>query len=194
MDRLSFEVIYVPPLRERLGDVLLLADYFAGRMAYELGWEQVPRISREAGRALEAYDWPGNVRELKNVIEPAVYKSPTPEIQRISFNPFVSPWKDRLGDGGTGEAGGDTGQDAALADAWEGAGIGAGLLPASGGGGDGNVIQALAAKPLKEAVGLFETYRLQAALATCRFNQKEAAAHLGLTYDQFRGLKKKHGL
>jgi len=40
LDRLSFEVIYVPPLRERKGDILVLSNHFAGRMAFELGWEK----------------------------------------------------------------------------------------------------------------------------------------------------------
>ena len=184
LDRLSFEVIYVPPLRERAGDILLLADYFAGRMAYELGWDQVPALSREARDALEAYDWPGNVRELKNVVERAVYKSPGPVIRKISFNPFVSPWNDRLGDG---TAGGTPQNE-------NRGGIAAGTTGLPSVPGSGEEMAALAEKPLKEAVSAYEKYRLSEALSTCRFNQKQAADRLGLTYDQFRGLKKKHGL
>ena len=48
LDRLSFEVLIVPPLRERREDILLLANYFAGRMAVELGWEEIPQFSPEA--------------------------------------------------------------------------------------------------------------------------------------------------
>ena len=48
-------------------------------------------------------------------------------------------------------------------------------------------------KPLKESIRVLEHHRLCAALSACRFNQKKAADLLGLSYDQFRGLKKKHG-
>jgi psp operon transcriptional activator len=72
-DRLSFEIIELPPLKDRPGDISLLAHYFGARMARELGWESAPVLSPEVLSALEAYDWPGNVRELKNVIERAVY-------------------------------------------------------------------------------------------------------------------------
>ncbi len=184
LDRLSFEVIYVPPLRERAGDILLLADYFAGRMAYELGWEEVPDLSGPACKALEAHDWPGNVRELKNVVERAVYKSPTPLIRQISFDPFVSPWQDRLGDGLL-EAAGDNGPGEVSETAAQ--------LPEAGEKASAG-LAALENLPLKEAVFAYEKYRLSDALSACRFNQKQAAARLGLSYDQFRGLKKKHDL
>lgn len=54
--------------------------------------------------------------------------------------------------------------------------------------------QDLREQPLKDAVALLEKYRLVSALESARFNQKSAARNLGLTYDQFRGLKKKHHL
>jgi len=88
LDRLSFEVIFLPALRERKEDILFLANHFAVRMAYELGREDIPRFSEQAIQALEAYPWPGNVRELKNVVERAVYRADTPLITRITFNPF----------------------------------------------------------------------------------------------------------
>lgn len=75
LDRLSFEVIALPPLREREGDVLLLAHLFAARMAQELSLAQAPPFSDEAAAAMEAHPWPGNIRELKNVVERAVYRA-----------------------------------------------------------------------------------------------------------------------
>ncbi len=74
LDRLSFEVLYLPPLRDREGDVTMLANHFAARMAFELGREEVPVFGDAAMAELEAYAWPGNVRELKNVVERAVYR------------------------------------------------------------------------------------------------------------------------
>jgi len=85
LDRLSFEVIYVPPLRNRKEDIFILASHFAARMAFELGRDDIPEISSQALLALESYPWPGNVRELKNVIERAVYKSSSNKIIEISF-------------------------------------------------------------------------------------------------------------
>jgi psp operon transcriptional activator len=76
LDRLSFEVINLPPLREREGDVPRLARLFAARMAGELGLDQAPAFTPEAIKALERHPWPGNVRELKNTVERAVYGHP----------------------------------------------------------------------------------------------------------------------
>src|SRR5690606_35895819 len=69
--RLNVFVIYIPPLRERKPDVLLLADPLLQRFAQEHG-KDIRRISTPAIDMLTAYHWPGNVRELQNVIERAV--------------------------------------------------------------------------------------------------------------------------
>ena len=88
LDRLSFEVLYLPPLRERTGDIMLLANHFAAKMAFEMGRTEIPRFTNEAVAALESYGWPGNVRELKNVVERAVYRSDSSLVKEIVFNPF----------------------------------------------------------------------------------------------------------
>ena len=88
LDRLSFEVLFVPPLRDRKGDIALLASHFAARMAQELGVAQAPAFSDEAMAALERHLWPGNVRELKNVVERAVYRSESATIAAVEFDPF----------------------------------------------------------------------------------------------------------
>src|SRR5215468_12266644 len=90
LDRLSFDVLLLPPLRERREDILLLASHFAARMAFELGYAEVPRFSDAAAVALERYAWPGNVRELKNVVERAVYRTDAALITDIVFDPFPS--------------------------------------------------------------------------------------------------------
>ena len=69
--RLNVFAIFVPPLRERKPDILLLADHFLTKFAKELG-RSVKRISTPAIDMLMCYHWPGNVRELANVIERAV--------------------------------------------------------------------------------------------------------------------------
>ena len=92
LDRLSFEVLFLPPLRERKDDILLLADHFAARMSFELGRQEIPRFSDKAVQAMIAHRWPGNIRELKNVVERAVYRATTDRIADITFDPFQSPY------------------------------------------------------------------------------------------------------
>jgi Nif-specific regulatory protein len=69
--RLNVYPIYMPPLREREADLLLMADYFLEKYAEEYG-KDIKRISTPAIDALTRYHWPGNVRELENCIERAV--------------------------------------------------------------------------------------------------------------------------
>ena len=99
LDRLAFDVITVPPLRERPGDILLLARNFGLAMAQELKRSVFAGFTAEAERVLEAHGWPGNVRELKNVVERAVYRTEDPDapIDRIVIDPFVSPFRPRSG-------------------------------------------------------------------------------------------------
>ncbi len=69
--RLNVFPIYVPPLRERKSDILLLADYFVEKFGKNSG-KNVRRVSTAAIDLLASYHWPGNVRELENCIERAV--------------------------------------------------------------------------------------------------------------------------
>src|SRR5262249_57351444 len=72
--RLSVFPIYMPPLRERMSDVRLLAQFFVDKFSRDLH-RQGLQLSPEAARMLEEYSWPGNVRELQNTIERAVILS-----------------------------------------------------------------------------------------------------------------------
>ena len=167
LDRLSFEILIVPPLRERQEDILLLANHFAGRMAVELGWEEIPDFSPEATKALEQYSWPGNIRELKNVVERAVYRSDSLTIGDIDFDPFRSPYQTR---------------DQAPESPMDRPGID---RPSP------HQISPIE-KPMKEAVWDLKIQMLEAALVQSKFNQKKAAEILGLTYHQFRGLYRRY--
>jgi psp operon transcriptional activator len=95
LDRLAFDVITLPPLRERREDILPLAQHFAVKMSGELGLELFQGFSEAARKALLDYRWPGNVRELKNVVERAVYTSLGDDraISSSNFDPFASPWR-----------------------------------------------------------------------------------------------------
>jgi transcriptional regulator with GAF, ATPase, and Fis domain len=69
--RLNVFPIQVPPLRDRLDDIPLLAKHFVELSTKELKCAK-PRLTRAAVTQLQSYDWPGNVRELRNVVERAV--------------------------------------------------------------------------------------------------------------------------
>jgi len=168
LDRLSFEVVTLPPLRARSGDVPVLADHFGRRMAAEMSrdWEG---FSPEALDSLIDYRWPGNVRELRNVVERAVYRwEQGGPIGHIEFDPFQSPHRP----GGSGH-------------------------PAP-------LVEHVAAAPpppgeaepadFKTRVARFERDVLTKALAANRFNQRQTADALGLSYDQLRHALRRHDL
>ena len=165
LDRLSFEVLVVPPLRARRGDVLLLARHFATRMARELDRVEAPVISDAAAEALERHAWPGNVRELKNVVERAVYRSDAAVISEIEFDPFRSSCV---------------------------APITAGLREAPAGAATPRVQGGTAGQAMKEAVWSLKVRMIEDALRSAKHNQRKAASILGLTYDQFRGLYRRY--
>jgi psp operon transcriptional activator len=93
LDRLSFEVLFIPPLRERSSDINLLAFYFANRMAMELEIKDTIEFAPEVLDQMNSYSWPGNVRELKNVVERAVYSCDNFPIQSVRFDPFLNPYE-----------------------------------------------------------------------------------------------------
>lgn len=162
LDRLAFDVITIPPLRERVEDILPLAYAFAINMAAELKRPLFPGFSPRASSALIKYQWPGNVRELKNAIERSVYRSADPEavITDIAFDPFDSPFmlaKDTRS-------------------AKPAARRRAPLLPTD----------------LDARLKDMEEEFLRAAMERARFNQRLAADLLGLSYDQLRGKLKKY--
>jgi psp operon transcriptional activator len=99
LDRLSFDVFTVPPLRARAADIPLLAEHFGRAMAAELGWTSFPGFARPARDLLASYPWPGNVRELRNVVERAVYLHPDPArpIETLILDPFASPYRPNAG-------------------------------------------------------------------------------------------------
>jgi psp operon transcriptional activator len=156
LDRLAFDVITIPPLRERGEDIPLLAAHFAVGMTRALGREVFAGFTHRAAASLAAYPWPGNVRELRNVVERAVASAEQPDqpLDEIVFDPFASPFRPGV----------------------------AVAVPEEPSGG------------FAERVGAFESGLLRAALEASRFNQRQAARRLGLTYDQLRHHLKKHGI
>jgi psp operon transcriptional activator len=178
LDRLSFEVVTLPPLRARSGDIPLLSEYFGRRMAVELDWPNWPGFSSRLVAEMEAYPWPGNVRELRNVVERAVYRAEDPEreIDQVQFDPFESPWAT---DGG-GELAAAPGQAPA-------APFDAAITPL-------RAVPPATTADFRGAVADYERALLEDALSKNRFNQRATAAALGLSYDQLRHALKRHKL
>ncbi len=181
LDRLSFEVITLPPLRERAEDIGVLAVHFGRRMAAELGWPRFPGFTPDAAAMLETYPWPGNIRELKNVVERAVYRwgDEAAAIGRIIIDPFDSPW--RPGPQPLAE----TAPAAPAAPGRIDPASEAAALPAP---------QLRSVGDLRAAVHAYEKELLVQALERCRHNQRRTAAALALTYDQLRHALKRHDL
>jgi psp operon transcriptional activator len=178
LDRLSFEVVTLPPLRHRSSDIPVLTDHFARRMALELEWPSWPGFSNGAMDKLLNYTWPGNVRELRNVVERAVYRWEDHQrpIDRIQFDPFESPWRPQPADrGATVE-----------------------ILPPAAAAEPGtpppNAWDPESCADFRLAIAEYEKAILAAALEKCRWNQRAAAAALSLSYDQLRHAMKRHAL
>jgi psp operon transcriptional activator len=165
LDRLAFDVITVPPLRERIEDIMPLAHAFAINMASELKWSYFPGFSSRVSSALLRNRWPGNVRELKNTIERSVYRSADPDqpVATLALDPFDSPF--RIDDTEASPTAPTLPRRAPL-------------LPAD----------------LKQRLIETEVNLLNAALDKARFNQRMAADLLGLSYHQFRGKLRKFNI
>jgi psp operon transcriptional activator len=167
LDRLAFEVVTLPPLRAREGDVPVLAEHFGRRMAAELEWSGWPGFSTDVAGQMEAYDWPGNVRELRNVVERSVYRWDDPQrpIDAIEFDPFASPWLQQR-QPVTAD------NKMAIKSAEDQPPVG----------------------DLRKAVEAHEKQILSAALSANRHNQRATAKALNLSYDQLRHALKRHDL
>ncbi|MGB2198765.1 MAG: phage shock protein operon transcriptional activator [Luminiphilus sp.] len=165
LDRLTFDVVNMPPLRTRGGDITLLAEHFAVRFAAESGWHHFPGFSPNAKGELHRYHWPGNVRELRNVIERSLHRQGEDGEQIAEL--VINPWPDRpieKSDTPTPET------------------------PSR------NDLNSELPGDLRAALDQQEASWLEQALSQTANNQKQAAALLGLSYDQIRGLMRKHGL
>ena len=167
LDRLAFDVVHVPPLKFRKEDIPELADFFAVRMSHELGWTAFPGFSPQAMDTLHQYDWPGNIRELRNAIERSVFRWGVEDlaIEEVWIDPFQSPFEEHPSP--------STNQSNEKA-------------PTSG--------SASQDKGLKERIHQFEKDLVSSALKRNHFHQRTTATELGLSYDQLRGLLKKHNL
>jgi psp operon transcriptional activator len=165
LDRLTFDVVNMPPLRARGGDITLLAEHFAVRFAAESAWHHFPGFTPNAKSELYCYEWPGNVRELRNVIERSLHRQGEDGEQIADL--VINPWPP--GQTETSES----------------------PLPETP---PTTALNSELPRNLRAALEQQEASWLERALDQTANNQKQAAALLGLSYDQIRGLMRKHGL
>ncbi len=172
LDRLAFDVIIIPPLRDRLDDILPLAQTFAVAMAAELRQAYFPGFNSRAASALLRHSWQGNVRELKNTIERSVYRHANAErkLAKIVFDPFDSPYHSTTTEPASAQADASSPAINQARDPVE--------LP----------------RDLKAALAERESYWVRGALEKANFRQSVAAELLGLSYHQLRGAMRKHGI
>lgn len=180
LDRLTFDVVRLPALRERPEDIDELANHFAMKFTSELGWDVFSGFSDTALESLKGHPWPGNIRELKNVVERSLYRwgaqaepvgvvvidpfseftgtqpQPQSQLQSESQHNFDTPttYTEHLHE----------------------------------------QISPSLPIDLRRWLHKAENDWLTRALTENNFNQKLAAQALALSYDQIRNLVKKHGI
>lgn len=166
LDRLAFDVITLPPLREREDDALLIAEHFAQQMASELGHRMFSGFSDRCMEQIIEHHWPGNVRELKNSIERTVYRhgDARSPIDSLCLDPFRTAW--------SGTEPPLTESESPLSAAWA----------------------RVTREGFKEVVQRFEINTLLKALKRRQYNQVQTARDLRLSYDQLRGYVRKYQL
>jgi len=200
LDRLAFDVITLPPLRERLDDILMLAEHFAITMARELEFELFSGFTEKAKRAMLEYSWPGNIRELKNVIERSVYRCNNPHlpVHDLIIDPFESPFRpnqrikthDRVHTSpakeitdSTSDGNNNSELGTNIAETELSTSIVSSVL-----------VNTEFPQSLKSLSQNYEIDLIKSALAHCQYNQKKTAQALELTYHQLRGYLKKYNL
>ncbi|MCH9298527.1 psp operon transcriptional activator [Pantoea allii] len=165
LDRLAFDVVQLPPLRERRSDILVMADHFAIQMCRELGLPLFPGFTQQAQNTLLDHHWPGNVRELKNVVERSVYRHNTSDepLDEIIINPFARRTAP---------------EEAPLPASTPDAPAALPSLPLD----------------LRQWQNQQERDVVEISLQQAKYNQRRAASLLGVTYHQLRAIMKKHGI
>jgi len=167
LDRLTFDVVTMPALRDRAEDILPLSNHFAVKFAAECGWSVFPGFSESAVHQLMTYRWPGNVRELRNTVERSLHRHNSEDfpIEQIIINPLGAP---------ATEANRSSAVEAIAAPQKNSAMV----IP----------------NDLRAALDEQEKTWLVQALEDSNWRQKDAALALGINYNQIRGLMKKHAL
>jgi len=167
LDRLAFDIIHLPPLRQRREDIVPLAEHYAVRMCRELGFGFFAGFTPEARSVLLSSPWPGNIRELKNVVERSIFRHncEAQPVSDIIIDPFYASWQAH-------------GAEVELESVIANTAITEVEFPIN----------------LRQWQHSQEIELLEKALQKAKFNQRNAAALLGLSYHQLRGLLRKYQL
>lgn len=179
LDRLAFDIIHLPPLRARTEDILLLAEHYAIRMCHEIELPYFPGFSQQARDKLRDYHWPGNIRELKNVVERAVYqhRSVDEPIDDLVLDPFQRQWQQPSSDNNVpDETDVHSAQNTPTTEAAHHS---------------SDIVFPL---NFRAWIDTQERHVIMQALTQAKYNQKNAAQLLGLSYHQLRGLIRKYQL
>jgi len=187
LDDLAFGVVHIPPLRLRPDDIMPLTEHFGKTSAAEFDLERFPGFTAEASQTLIEHTWPGNIRELKTVVGRSVGltalereqngEDPLAPIPDIRFSTTATPdWADAASDNvivnpafPENDAVMYPGPRSPRPD----------LTPDAS---------------FTDRVAAFEHRLVSEALHATNHHQGRAAEYLGLSYHQFRGLLKKHGV
>lgn len=192
LEKLAFHVLTLPPLRARTDDIAALVDHFGRNVARELGAAQFPGFTAEAQEAMRAHPFPGNVRELKSLVARSTVQAfledeaLTEPINTLDFDPFASPY--RLKDSrpprpippepqAPHPMGSAAPKPMMMAEPEA-------PLPS----------EPVETESFSDRVMTFERRLIDEALRVTNDHQGKAADRLALSYHQFRGLLRKHGL
>jgi psp operon transcriptional activator len=164
LDRLCFDAVHLPGLAQRREDIIELATHFAQRLCAELGRPYFAGFGERATQILLAHSWPGNVRELKNTVERALFRWESVDlpVDDLILDPLLSPFA------------GDT----------------QALPPQVPTPSDTQALTEPMA--LHPRIAAYERALVLDALEACHWHQGKAAERLSLSYDQLRGLLRKH--
>lgn len=181
LDRLTFDVVHVPPLRHRIEDIAELAQHFAIGFCSELGWNLFAGFTDNAMLALQTHTWPGNIRELKNAVERSLFHWGEPDklLDEVIVDPFISPYNAL--EESLFNAAADSAQDPTDE-----------LQPSNSDSPESKTSAQVEDFPTQ--IQSLEKQLTREALAANGFNQRRAALAMGLSYDQLRGLVRKYKL
>jgi psp operon transcriptional activator len=188
IDRIAFDVISLPPLRARPEDFAPLIAHFGRKMAAKLGAARFPGLTPEASAHLMRQAWPGNVRELKLAVERSVAKAFLADealslpIDDLVLDPFAGPYRLTHAPIAAQVQGQDHAKISGPATT--------AMHPAQ----NRAEAEPQAALDFAGRVMIFERGLIDEAMSFARGHQGRASEYLGLTYHQFRGLLRKHGL
>ncbi|MEH6910917.1 MAG: phage shock protein operon transcriptional activator [Oceanicoccus sp.] len=176
LDRLSFDVVHLPPLRYRPNDIEQLANHFAVQMCTELEWDYFAGFSATAFATLMQHSWPGNIRELKNAVERSLYRwgDPNTPVDTIVLDPFISPYQPAEIELPTTPVTIETHEKTPDPDQ--------------------EMETDMSSKTFTELIHNREINILTSSLKTNQGHQGRTAKSLGLSYHQLRGLLRKHKL